>query len=138
MNVNPYLMFNGRTEEALGFYKNALGAEVGMLMRFKDAPEPPPPGMIPADWDDKVMHCAFTIGKATLMASDGCQSTSEAFSGISLSLAVDTAEEAEAKFAALSEGGQVTMPMSETFFAKRFGTLNDRFGVSWMVVYAPE
>ncbi len=134
MNVQAYLMFNGRTEEAIDFYKKALNAEVTALMRFKEAPEQPPPGMVPDGWGDKVMHSSFKVGDAELMASDGCQSDGAAFAGISLALSVKSPEEAEAKFAALSEGGQVTMPLAKTFFSPAFGTLTDRFGVSWMIV----
>ena len=137
MHIQPYLMFNGRTEEAIAFYKAALGAEVTMLLRFKEAPEPPPPGMIPEGWGDKIMHASFKIGDTELMASDGCQSDGAGFSGISLSLAVTAPEEAEAKFAALAEGGQVTMPLGKTFFSPRFGMLSDRFGVAWMIYTLP-
>ncbi|MBS9476569.1 VOC family protein [Ancylobacter radicis] len=134
MNVQAYLMFNGRTEEAIAFYKTALGAEVTMLMRFRDAPDPVPPGMIPEGWDDRIMHASFRIGDAELLASDGCQSDAAGFNGISLALSVASPEEADATFAALAQGGQVTMPLAKTFFSPRFGTLTDRFGVSWMIV----
>lgn len=134
MNVQAYLMFNGRTEEAIAFYKKAVGAEVTMLMRFREAPDQPPPGMVPEGWDDKIMHSSFKVGDAELMASDGCQSDGTAFAGISLALSVASPEEAEAKFAALAEGGEVTMPLAKTFFSPAFGTLTDRFGVSWMIV----
>ncbi|GAB4071915.1 VOC family protein [Ancylobacter sonchi] len=134
MNVQAYLMFNGRTEEAIDFYKKAVGAEVTVLMRFSDAPEPPPPGMVPDGWGAKIMHSSFKVGDAELMASDGCQSDAAGFNGISLALSVKSPEEAQAKFAALSDGGQVTMPLAKTFFSPAFGTLTDRFGVSWMVV----
>ena len=137
MNVQAYLMFNGRTEEAIEFYKKTVGAEVTALMRFSDAPDPMPPGMIPEDWEDKIMHSSFRVGDAELMASDGCQSDDAGFKGISLALSVASPEEAGVKFAALSEGGQVTMPLAETFFSPSFGTLTDRFGVSWMVVTSP-
>lgn len=137
MHIQPYLMFNGRTEEAIAFYKAALGAEVTMLLRFKEAPEPPPPDMIPDDWGDKIMHASFKVGDTELMASDGCQSDGAGFTGISLSLAVTSPEEAEAKFAALAEGGQVTMPLGRTFFSPRFGMLSDRFGVAWMIYTLP-
>jgi len=134
MNVQAYLMFNGRTEEAIDFYKKAVGAEVTMLMRFSDAPDPMPPGMIPEGWDSKIMHSSFKVGEAELMASDGCQSDDAGFKGVSLALSVTSPEEAAAVFAALSDGGQVTMPLAETFFSPSFGTLTDRFGVSWMVI----
>jgi PhnB protein len=134
MNVQAYVMFNGRTEEAIEFYKKAVGAEVTALMRFRDAPESPPPGMVPENWGDKVMHSSFKIGDAEIMASDGCQSDGAAFNGISLALSVKSPGEAERVFNALAEGGQVTMPLAKTFFSSNFGTLADRFGVSWMVV----
>ena len=134
MNVQAYLMFNGRTEEAIDFYKKAVGAEVTMLMRFREAPDQPPPGMVPEGWDDKIMHSSFKIGDAELMASDGCQSDAAGFNGISLALSLASPEEAETKFAALAEGGKVTMPLTKTFFSPAFGTLTDRFGVSWMIV----
>jgi PhnB protein len=138
MLVQPYLMFGGRCQEAIEFYRDAVGAEVQMVMRFKEAPEQPPPGMIPDNWGDKVMHSAFKIGDTLIMASDGCQSTGTGFEGISLALSVANPAEAEMKFAALSQGGQVTMPLAKTFFSPAFGTLNDRFGVSWMVVVEAE
>lgn len=134
MNVQAYLMFNGRTEEAIDFYKKAVGAEVTAMMRFRDAPEPPPPGMIPDGWGDKVMHSSFKVGDAEIMASDGCQSDGAGFNGISLALSVKSPAEAETRFAALADGGAVTMPLARTFFSPGFGTLTDRFGVSWMVV----
>lgn len=134
MNVQAYLMFNGRTEEAIDFYKKAVGAEVTAMMRFRDAPEPPPPGMIPDGWGDKVMHSSFKVGDAEIMASDGCQSDGAGFNGISLALSVKSPAEAETRFAALADGGSVTMPLARTFFSPGFGTLTDRFGVSWMVV----
>ncbi|MCS0504677.1 VOC family protein [Ancylobacter mangrovi] len=134
MNVQAYLMFNGRAEEAIAFYGKVLGAEVTMLLRFREAPEPPPPGMTPDGWDDKIMHASFRVGEVELMASDGCQSGGGTFQGISLALSVASTEEAEAKFAALAEGGTVTMPLAKTFFSPSFGTLTDRFGVSWMVL----
>lgn len=134
MNVQAYLMFNGRTEEAIGFYRKAIGAEVTALLRFRDAPEAPPPGTIPEGWDDKIMHSSFRIGEAELMASDGCQSDGAGFAGVSLALSVASAAEAEAAFAALSEGGRITMPLGQTFFSPCFGMLTDRFDVSWLIV----
>jgi PhnB protein len=133
MYVQPYLFFDGRAEEALEFYRKALGAEVTHLMRFKESPEPPPAGM-PAPPPDKVMHAAFRVGDTTLMASDGeCQGKPN-FQGSSLALTAANVAEAERLFKALSEGGQVQMPLTETFFSPRFGMLADRFGVSWMIV----
>jgi len=138
MLVQPYLMFNGRCEEAIDFYKKALGAEVQMLMRFKEAPEAPPPGMAPPNWDNKVMHACLQIGDTQMMASDGCDASGPAFKGINLTLTVANEAEAARKFAALSEKGQVTMPLGKTFFAKSFGMATDRFGVSWMVIVPAE
>ena len=138
MLVQPYLMFGGRCQEAVEFYRDALGAEVQMLMRFKDAPDKPPPGMVPDNWGDKIMHVSLKIGDAVLMASDGCASSDKSFQGFSLSLTAANEAEADRKFAALSKSGQVTMPLGKTFFSPRFGMLVDRFGVSWMVIVAAE
>ena len=130
--VQPYLMFNGRCEEAIEFYRKALHAEVQMLMRFKESPEPPPPGAMPPGWDNKVMHASLRIGQTIVMASDGCGEESS-FKGFSLSLAVPTEADAGDAFAALAEGGQVRMPLTKTFWSPRFGMLEDRFGVGWMI-----
>jgi PhnB protein len=134
MQVQPYLFFDGRCEEAIEFYRRALGAEVTMLMRFKDSPEPPQPGMVPPGSENKVMHASFRIGEATVMASDGMCHGKPRFQGFSLSLIVPDEAEADRLFAALSDGGQVQMPLGKTFFSPRFGMVADRFGVSWMVV----
>ncbi|HXZ03066.1 MAG TPA: VOC family protein [Stellaceae bacterium] len=131
MQVQPYLQFDGRCEEALDFYRSALGAEVMMLMRFKNAPER---SMIQPGAEEKVMHSSFRIGETTIMASDGRCLGKPAFQGFSLSLGAASEAEAERLFAALSEGGQVRMPLAKTFFAARFGMVADRFGVSWMVI----
>jgi PhnB protein len=138
MPVTPYLFFDGRCEEALDFYKQALGAEVGMMMRFKDSPEPPQPGSCggadPAQLADKIMHASLRIRGTALMASDGMAQGKPKFEGVSLSL--DAKDEAEAKrlFNALSESGQVQMPLEKTFFAKSFGMVAYRFGVGWMII----
>ena len=134
MQIQPYLFFEGRCEEAIEFYKQALGAEVEMLMRIKDSPEPPPPGMHPPGSENKVMHASLRIGGAVLMASDGRCSGRPSFQGITLSL--DAKDEAEAKrmFGALGAGGEVRMPLGKTFFSPCFGMLADRFGVGWMVI----
>jgi PhnB protein len=136
MHVQPYLFFEGRCEEALEFYKSVLGAEVAMLMRYKESPDAPPPGMIPPGSDDKVMHASFRVGDTTLMASDGGCSGKPTFQGTSLSLTVADAAEADRVFAALADGGQVQMPLMQTFFSPRFGMVADRFGVSWMIIVA--
>ncbi|WP_020562275.1 VOC family protein [Methylosarcina fibrata] len=135
--VQPYLTFGGRCQEALEFYRTALGAQVEMVMRFKDSPEPPPPGVLQPGFENKVMHSSFRIGNTTIMASDGCQEGS-AFSGFALSLTVPTEAEADRAFAALADGGQVKMPLAKTFWSPRFGMLTDRFGVDWMVIVVTE
>ena len=134
MQVKPYLFFDGRCEEAIEFYKRVLGAEVLMLMRYRESPDPLPPGMVPPGAEDKVMHSCFKIGETEVMASDGRCGGQPSFQGMSLSLAVPDAAEADRVFAALGEGGQVQMPLDKTFFAPRFGMVADRFGVSWMVI----
>jgi PhnB protein len=136
MQIQPYLFFEGRCEEAIELYRKALGAEVEMLMRIKDSPEPTPPGMHPPGSENKVMHASLRIGGARVMASDGRCSGKPAFQGFSLSL--DAKDEAEAKrwFAALSAGGEVRMPLGKTFFSPCFGMLADRFGVPWMIIVA--
>jgi PhnB protein len=134
MQVEPYLSFNGRCEEALEFYKKALNAEVTALMRFSDAPQPMPPGMIAPGSEHKVMHCSMRAGASTIMASDGKCDGKPVFQGISLSIGADNTAHAQALFNALADGGQVQMPLAKTFFAERFGMVNDRFGVSWMVI----
>jgi PhnB protein len=137
MQVQPYLFFDGRCEEAIEFYRSALGAEVTMLMRFKDSPEPPKPGMCPPGSDDKVMHASFRIGETTVLASDGRCQGRPSFQGFSLSLTVPNDAAAERVFGALTDRGQVQMPLAKTFFSSRFGMVADRFGVSWMVYVAP-
>jgi PhnB protein len=131
--IEPYLFFGGRCDEALAFYRSALGAEIDFLMRFKESPEPHPPGMLPPGWEEKVMHSTVRIGGSTFMASDGmCGSDSE-FGGFSLALNVATEAEADRAFAALAEGGTVKMPLTKTFWSPKFGMLEDRFGLGWMV-----
>ena len=137
MRVEPYLSLEGRCEEALTFYKQALGAEVGMMMRYKDSPEPQQPGMCPPNAGDKIMHAAFRIGETTVMASDGRCTGQPNFQGFSLSLNASNDDEAKKLFAALGEGGQVQMPLGKTFFSSSFGVVADRFGVSWMIIVYP-
>ena len=134
MHVQPYLFFDGRCEEALEFYKGALGAEVMMLLRFKDNPEPQ---ANPAGAEDMVMHTSFRIGETTVMASDGRCLGQPSFQGFALSLTARDDAEAERLFGALADGGQVQMPLAKTFFSSRFGMVADRFGVPWMIVVAP-
>jgi len=135
MAIEPYLFFNGRCEEAVEFYKKALGAEALMVLRYKESPEPPPPGKVPVGWDHKIMHTTLRIGDATLMASDGCGEAAT-FQGFSLSLTAADEADARRKFAALAEGGQVSMPLGKTFWSPCFGMVTDRFGVGWMVSVA--
>jgi PhnB protein len=133
MKIQPYLNFDGRAEEAIEFYKKAVDAKVEMLMRFKDNPQPPAPGHQAPDVADKVMHASLRIGDSIVNASDGRCTGQAKFSGINLSLLVSTVAEAEKCFAALSDGGQVTMPLAKTFFSPKFGMLFDRFGIMWMI-----
>jgi PhnB protein len=132
--VQPYLFFDGRCDEALDFYRRVLGAEVTMLMRYKESPDPQ---MCPPSAGDKVMHATFRIGDTTAMASDGRNQGAPRFEGFALSITVPSEPEAERLFAGLAEGGQVHMPLAKTFFAARFGMVADRFGVTWMIVAAP-
>jgi PhnB protein len=134
MKIEPYLFFDGRTDEALAFYKEAIGAEVTMLTRYKDSPDPTPPGMLPPGSENRVMHASMKIGDSVVMASDGSCGGKPAFQGFSLTATVKTEAEADRAFAALSAGGQVTMPLGKTFFAPRFGMCADKFGVGWMVI----
>jgi PhnB protein len=135
MKVEPYLMFEGRTEEALQFYQQKLGAKVEAIIRYKENPEPKynPPGS-----GEKVMHSLFRIGDAQIMASDGNCTGKPGFQGFALTLNAANAAEANQRFNALAEGGKVQMPIGETFFAKSFGMVADRFGVHWMVIAEPK
>ncbi|MGE8358244.1 MAG: VOC family protein, partial [Microvirgula sp.] len=114
MHIQPYLFFNGRCEEALAFYQGALGAELTQLMRMKESPEPPPPGMMPPGSEDKIMHASLRIGDTTLMASDGNCQGQASFQGFSLSLTPADPAEAERLFTALGDGGKVQMPLART------------------------
>lgn len=131
--IQPYLYFGGRCEEALKFYGSALDAQVEMVMRYNESPDPVPPGMLQAGFETKIMHSAFRVAGNTILASDGCDDKVH-FSGFSLSLIVATEAEADRYFDALAEGGQVQMPLGKTFWSPRFGMLTDRFGVGWMVM----
>jgi PhnB protein len=135
--IQPYLFFNGNCEQAIEFYRKALGAEVEMMMRFKESPEPPPPGAVPAGFENKIMHASFRVGETTVMASDGCSTDKANFEGFSLSHSAPNEAEADRVFNALANGGQVKMPLTKTFFSPRFGMLQDRFGIGWMISVAP-
>jgi len=131
MQVQPYLFFEGRCEEAIEFYKKCLGAEVVRLNRFRDSPGP---GMVPPEMGDKIMHADLKMGDSIVMLSDGRCTGLVTFGGFSLSFRAENNEQAEHAFTELAQGGSVDAPMVETFFASRFGMLRDRFGVHWMVI----
>jgi len=138
MKVQPYLQLHGRCEEALEFYRGALGAEVTALMRWKDCPQPEP-GSIPPGAEGKVMHAEFRVGDTTILASDGMNHDGKPiFQGVSLAISVPTDADAKRRFDLLAERGQVQQPLIPTFFSSSFGVLTDRFGVSWMVVVEDE
>jgi PhnB protein len=143
MKVQSYLSFEGRCDEALGFYNKALGAEVVQLMRYSEAPAGAPSENAEAGCAggtpdaDKVMHAVFRIGDTELMASDGRCSGQAEFKGIMLALTAPTDADARKWFDALADGGQVMQPLIPTFFTSSFGMLGDRFGVGWLLVVAP-
>jgi len=130
--ITPYLDFAGRLDEALEFYRKALGVEVEMLMRYNESPEQPPPGMLQAGFEKKIMHASFRVCGVPLMASDGCDDKSK-FDGFRLALALPTAADARRAFDALADGGSVQMPLTRTFWSPCFGMVTDRFGLGWMV-----
>lgn len=134
--VQPYVFFDGKCEEAIQFYTKALGAQVNMMMRFKDSPEPPPPGCGPVD-GNKIMHAQFQIGETVIMTSDGRATGNPKFEGFALSITKQTSAEVDRAFNALAEGGRVEMPLAKTFFSERFGMVIDRFGVFWMLLVQP-
>jgi PhnB protein len=132
MQIQPYLFFDGRCEEAIGFYKKAVGATVEMMMRYKESPAPLPPGAN-SGYEEKIMHANLRIGESTVLLSDDCMSHPN-FQGFSLAVVTDSAAEAEQKFAALAESGKVNMALTKTFFSPSYGMLVDKFGVHWMVM----
>ncbi len=136
MHVTPYLFFEGRCEEALDFYKKAIGVTPGMMMRYGDSPEPPQGGMIIDK--DKILHAEFKVGDTTVFCSDGMAQGQPKFEGFSLAIAADNKGEAETSFNALADGGQVVQPLIETFFAHSFGMLKDKFGVHWMLIVSKQ
>jgi PhnB protein len=139
ITILPYLFFNGRCEEAMNFYKKALGGEIEMIMRWKDNPDMPSDGCAPGMKIDpeQIMHASLKLGDAILMASDGMPQEKSGFQGFSVSLTARTDAECDRWFNALAEGGQVQMPLGKTFFAQRFGAVADKFGVSWMIIVPP-
>lgn len=134
MQVQPYLFFDGRCEEAIEFYKRAVGATQVMMMRNRESPEPPPPGMLPPGSENKIMHASLRIGDTEVMCSDGHCGGKPSFEGFSLAISAGSEADAKRIFGALAEGGEVRMPLTKTFFSPAFGMLADRFGVGWMVM----
>jgi len=139
MSVQPYIFFDGRCEEAVEYYRQTLGAEVTMLMRYKDNPDLPSSSeqrspVLP----DKVMHMQFRVGDSTILASDGMCGGEPKFDGFALSYTVATVSEAERSFNALATEGQVQMPLAKTFFSPMFGMVKDKFGVHWMIYVGPK
>ena len=134
MNTQPYLFFNGKCEEALEFYKSALGAKVDMMMRFSESTEKPQPGMVPPGSENKIMHAAFKVGDTQVLASDGQCAGTPSFQGFGLALNAANDAEAEKLFKAVGKGGQVQAPLGKTFFASKFGMVTDKFGILWMVM----
>jgi PhnB protein len=138
MKVQSYLFFDGRCDEALEFYRKTLGAEVINLMRFKDNPDALKPSEgcpgVPPEMAEKVMHASFRVGETEILASDGRCEGKPMFQGFGLAISVKGKDQAEKTFAALGDGGQVQMPLTQTFFSPAFGMVADKFGVTWMIV----
>jgi PhnB protein len=137
VQIQPYLFFEGRCEEAAEFYVKTIGARIETLMRYKDSPEPMQPGMVPPNSENKIMHGAIHIGASVVMMSDGRCSGKPNFQGFALSLNAPDEAAAKKLFAALGDGGQVRMPLAKTFFSPCFGMVADRFGVTWMIIVMP-
>ena len=135
--ITPYLFFGGRCEEALNFYREALGAQVEMMMRFNESPEPTPPGMLQSGFEKKIMHASFRVNDVFMMASDGCDDKSK-FEGFRLALGVSTEAEAHKAFNALAVGGTIQMPLTKTFWSPCYGMVTDKFKVGWMVMVPGE
>ena len=137
IQIEPYLFFNGRCEEAIAFYQQTLGAEVQLLMRNRESPVPqsdaPEDCRLPPGTEDKVMHATLRIGNSNVMVSDGLCDGKPVFEGFRLSFTVADAAAADRIFNALGAGGSVQMPLAKTFWSPCFGMLTDRFGVGWMV-----
>lgn len=133
-HIIPYLFFGGRCQEALDFYTTALGAQVDSVTLYSQSPDPAPEGMLPAGYENKVMHAAFRIGETTLYGGDGIVGGEDApFTSFSLALVLPTEAEATSAFNALADGGEVTMPLTPTFWSPCFGMVTDRFGMGWMI-----
>ena len=132
--IEPYLFYEGRAEEAIEFYKQALGAQVEMIMRYGESPEPAPEGMVAPGSENKIMHGSITVEGQRVMISDGGCSGNNTFGGFALSLSVASEADAKRYFDGLSQGGQVQMPLGQTFFSPCFGMVQDKFGVGWMIM----
>jgi len=131
MFAQPYLFFEGRCEEAVNFYCSALGAEVSMMMRVKESPDPT---MAMPGQENNILHCAFKVGDSVILASDGRAVAPPKFQGFALTITVHSEDEARRLFTPLSEGGEVLMPLMRTFYSPLFGMLSDKFGVMWMIM----
>ena len=131
--IQAYLFFAGRCDEALDFYKQTLGAEIEMMMRFNESPDPTPPAMLQPGFENKIMHSSFKVGDTRLMASDGCSDASK-FDGFRLAISMDSEADVRRAFDALSEGGSVDMPLTPTFWSPCYGMLTDKFGLAWMLM----
>jgi PhnB protein len=129
MQINPYLTFGGQCAEAFRFYAQTLGG----TLEVQTHGESPMAGQVPESWNDLVLHARLVVGDEILMGSDRPPDDTAAMQGFSVSVSVDDPTEADRIFAALAEGGNVTMPIAESFWAARFGMLVDRFGTPWMV-----
>lgn len=132
--IQPYLFYRGRCAEAIDYYKKTLGAEVVMLMLFKDNPDKPPRDKVPASMDERIMHAEISIGGASVLMSDGMKSGPCDFNCMSLTMTVATDAEADKIYNALAKEGTIRMPIGPSFFAKRFGGVEDKFGVTWMII----
>ena len=130
MQLNPYLFFNGQCESAFKFYEQLLGGKIVAMMTHAGSPAE---NQVPPEWREKIIHARMVIGDQLLMGSDAPPGHFQQPQGFSVSLLVDTAEDAERIFPALAENGTVRMPLQKTFWAIRFGMLVDRFGIPWMV-----
>lgn len=134
MRIEPYLFFNGQAEEALAFYERALGGQVESKMRYAECPDPVPPEQLPPGGPQKLLHARLHLGEMALMMSDGVPRDGGGFRGFSLTLQYSTEADARRVFDVLTEGGQMLLPLSRTFFSPCYGMLVDRFGVQWMVM----
>ncbi len=130
MQINPYLLFSGQCEEAFRFYEELLGGKIQVMKTYEETPAG---GQAPANWHKKILHARMAIGSQILMGSDPPPGREPRPQGFSVSISVDEPAEAERIFHGLAAGATVAMPIQETFWAKRFGMLTDRFGIPWMI-----